>query len=86
MCSLEVIGALRPQDLHHEEDYVSDVAFHELVHESWASNLRKHRVDLVCLGTHILKYVVYLARVQHYLFDWLNIFLSNLLIIIVDHF
>ena len=68
MCPLELICSLGPKQLHQEEDQISDVALNELVDEARSLDLIKNWIDLVCLLTHVLKYVVDFTGVKHLFF------------------
>lgn len=59
MSALELFGALGAELLHQEKHDVCDVALDELIHETWSLDLVKNWINLVGLGTHILKYVVH---------------------------
>ena len=63
MSWFEVLGAPGPEHLHHEEDYVRDVALHELVYKWGPLHLIKHRVDLICLRSNVLEYIIYFSCV-----------------------
>ena len=65
MGPLELLCAFRPEYLHHEQYYISDVAFHQLINEGRPLDLLKDWINLVGLRTHIFKYVVDIPCIQH---------------------
>ena len=65
MGAFELFCTLGAEDLHHEENYVGDVAFDELVDKAGSLDLVKNGINLVGLRTDVLKYVIYFRGVEH---------------------